>query len=119
MVIKYRCWDESAKKWREPNLDNMVSMFVVDERNAVRIVPPLGYTFVLFTGFEDSKGRDIYPGDILDDEFYVNWDILKGRWSLFDRETELPVYSFLQYRPAEHEVTGTTFEDADWSVRIS
>lgn len=111
MIIKYRCWDKVSKRWRTPNPERMVSMFVPGTRNAMRIVATDQYSFFVWTGSEDIHGNDVYPGDILDDQYYVNWDILNGRWAVYERGTEQFKYTFSEYKPHEHEITSNTFDE--------
>lgn len=108
MVIKYRCWDKKLHIWRAPDPEHMVSMFTPGTRNAMRIVATERYEFVLWTGFEDKHGVDVYAGDILDNKYHVVWDILNGRWAIY--ELDEFKYDFSDYRPDQHEVTGTVFE---------
>lgn len=111
MVIKYRCWDKEKKAFRKPDPDNMVSIFTPGTRNAMRIVADSRYEFLLWTSAEDKNGNDVYPGDIFDHKYYVNWDILNGRWGIYERGTEKFLYTFKEFRPHQHEVTSTIFEE--------
>lgn len=112
MVIKYKCFDRSTKSWRKPDPKNMVSMFTPDKNNAMRIVAPQGYVLVIYTGFSDSRGNDVYPGDILDDERYIKWEILEGRWGAFDKKGKCKTLA--EYPPGSHTVTGSVLQSEHW-----
>lgn len=107
MIIKYRCYDKKLKKLRAPDLDNRVSWFAVEPHNAIRLLADDRYELLLWTGFEDKNGVDVYPGDILDDKYIVNWDILNGRWGLYIGDEFK--YSFSTYNPSQHEITGSIY----------
>jgi len=114
MIIKYRCWDDTKKEWRKPNPDDMVGIFVVDE-DAMRVVPPIGYEFLLWTGFSDKNDKDIYPGDILNDTYYVWWDVLRGAWGLYNKKRGAgSLQRFDYYKPENAEITGNIYENPEW-----
>lgn len=112
MVIKYKCWDKLKHEWRIPDLERLVSMFM-PEGEALRIVAHPQYELVLWTGFEDEHGNDVYPGDILNNNYYVRWKILDGCWGLYNNKNKF-AGSFVKYRPHMMSITGNVYQNPEW-----
>ena len=91
-AIKFRIWDKSKNEWVEnkemfgPHYIN--NIFDCDDN----------YVFQQFTGFKDSKDKEIFEGDILRWEEYQGWEVgitiegiyvaqwdeERGQWMLHD-----------------------------------
>jgi hypothetical protein len=117
MVIKYRCWDRTKKVWRHANPDNMVSVPLSEGSISMRIIAPSEYILVLYTGFDDREGTDVFCGDILDGKYFVDWDILNGCWIM--RSLDGKNCNFSKYHSSEHVVTSTVFEEKGWDKYLA
>lgn len=86
--IKFRCWNLIEKKW--------ITKFWIDNEGVCRHPYSFNHIKVLlcneffidqFTGLHDRNGKEIYEGDIIKTERFINnlfvkWDY--DQWGLFD-----------------------------------
>jgi len=115
--IKFRAWDKELGKMfyqGTPDLETLYSfIFHWGDRELTQ-----------FTGLLDKNGKDIYEGDILQEEYNVNGKIIKSRpqvvtWinsdACFGLIPSNPYkYSQLrqdEYDPERREVIGNVFEN--------
>lgn|SRR5579863_6449017 len=116
-VIKFRAWDKEEKVMIEA--DNFAFIDIDNPQRICDLFEEIQEDFVLmqYTGFKDTKGNEIYDGDIL--KFYDSGEYYMGKvyfseehggWNLelqHDKFAEL--YSF--YDQDDSEVIGNIYEN--------
>ena len=99
-TIKYRAWDKQYKIMREWDwlLDKQCSVL-----NSKHFIP------MLFTGLKDRNKKEIYDGDILenefDDRYEVKWDSERAMWDI-SRDEDF----YLRFYP-EWKIIGNIYEN--------
>lgn len=91
--IKFRAWDNENKRWW-PNIevysDGTYNVGEVEDSYSGLIYSEQKPTLQQFTGFKDTNDKDIFEGDILEDNEYpddgisrdvVIWSEELGRWT--------------------------------------
>lgn len=120
--IKFRVWDNTIEKFLDyPCYFNHLNFneftcfdwwFKCDEEDT---------TVQQFTGLKDSKGKDIYEGDVVkalssDNKYLsiVEWDFREGRWGFYAiRSDKMPYNYNLTYGCSGWEVVGNIFENPE------
>ena len=83
--IKFRAWDKVNKEmckitqllfWEGEKI-GIVS--VDTERGELQHLPVESFEIMQFTGLQDKNGKDIYEGDIINNECY-NFEVKFGEW---------------------------------------
>lgn len=120
--IKFRVWDTKGLKWRDDAFvrarDGDIQIYGYDSWEKAWTVWPLDSGRLVatqFTGLLDSKGREIWEGDILSYKdwhgrpFVVRWDMHHGNHSVgYFYGFAMPDRGFGPW-----EVIGNVFENSD------
>jgi len=116
MEIKYKVWD---------SISEVMSPFARISNISVELFNDLEhYTLLLFTGFEDRKGHEIYDGDIIADwvetdegliqsKNQVFWNQPTGSWHLDHSPEQDKSYStelWLELNDYDYEIVGNIYE---------
>jgi len=139
--IKFRAWDLVTKTMKEVR---GIFYFRGDELKMVNITENRRYEFMQFTDLKDSKGKEIYEGDIViaddggewfpheydeeKDEYYptgkylVEYDSEFARFILIDLETNCEVecdYNPFSLPDFTLEVIGNKFQNPELLKEVS
>ena len=139
--IKFRAWDLVTKTMKEVR---GIFYFRGDELKMVNITENRRYEFMQFTGLKDSKGKEIYEGDIViaddggewfpheydeeKDEYYptgkylVEYDSEFARFILIDPKTNCEVecdYNTFSLPDFTLEVIGNKFQNPELLKEVS
>ena len=139
--IKFRAWDLVTKTMKEVR---DIFYFRGDELKMVNITENRRFEFMQFTGLKDSKGKEIYEGDIViaddggewfpheydeeKDEYYptgkylVEYDSEFARFILIDLETNCEVecdYNPFSLPDFTLEVIGNKFQNPELLKEVS
>ena len=112
--IKFRAWSQESKKMMDWN-------FIMSVNNLTKLLTLNHVDVMQFTGFTDSKGFEIYEGDIIayyDNEreliFQVYWCENTGAWMLdTSYKKDKSSYDLLSDELIfDYEVIGNIYEEA-------
>ena len=120
--IKFRAWDPVEKKmYTSQNEDHPYEVYEsVSDISRVNDTLNNGYIWIQYTGFKDSKEKEIYEGDIVKDKknhsYYVLFYDIGGYWAIQKTENKIADYSMLgdfssdDFILKDFEVIGNIYE---------
>lgn len=130
--IKFRAWDKKTKTMREVDsiaFHNKRGMFDFDESNLPKLVNVWGwdcieqkniilhrekdhFELMQYTGLKDRNGKDIYEGDILQNDWrFMNVVWGEGGFMLVDQTKN--VWCIQDYPANDTEVIGNIYENPE------
>lgn len=116
-VIKFRAWDAESKEmiWVQGLTFEYTTGPVVIGNLGENWKEDLGKLPVMqFTGLHDKNGKEVYEGDVLQDDYGNNsevaWSEVASGWVRMDdvKEVRITVYPFPMY-----EVIGNIYENPE------
>lgn len=136
MKIKFRVWDKINNSMFVPEKSATIK-FMIDFNGDLRIMDTYtnrlwsgivsedDYEFMLFTGLQDKKGREIYKGDVLkgtnNQIYYV--DFIRGCFYLKPKNKIFSHLGWVEWlpmceidrlaNPVDFEVIGNIYEDPE------
>lgn len=99
--IKFRAWDYRKKQMLDFDLDD-----------AHKVIPYTDSPIMQYTGLKDKNGKEIYEGDILHLEFYLDW-IVKWHEAGFHIHILNNPETYYSLVPSNREVIGNIYENPE------
>jgi len=120
---KYRVWDKERKEWVRQTgnpyifpFEGITAMICAGNSTGHISLEDFSeyYKIMLFTGFKDEDGKEIYEGDILSGDYpdEVFWDKNRGQWMLNNYDgPDDTLWEILKFN--KPKIIGNIYENPD------